>query len=178
MASFADIWSGLQQAGKPLPYLLIDCAGIEGGEAGIPKQIFSELECLFTGDLAVELADVGPYLGRLNSFHPTVADTVKDLLSRHVGMLVVLQDAPPDTAEMTFSQLHRHFRKLNVVYGPTGNPLFFRYYDPRVVVDVLAVLSVKQLDDFFGAAEMLVLSTPEGSVIRCLRQAGALAVLA
>ena len=177
MASFADIWSGLQQAGKPLPFLLIDCAGIEGGEARIPKHIFSELECLFTGDLAEELADVGPYLGRLNSFHSAVADTVKDLLSRHVGMLVVLQDPPPDMAEITFSQLHRHFRKLNVVYGPTGNPLFFRYYDPRVVVDVLKVLDAKQLEAFFGPIDSLVLATHDGNVLQCQRRADALAVL-
>ena len=177
MASFADIWSGLQQAGKPLPYLLIDCAGIEGGEARIPKHIFSELECLFTGDLAEELADVGPYLGRLNSFHSAVADTVKDLLSRHVGMLVVLQDAPPEKAEMTFSQLHRHFRKLNVVYGPNGNPLFFRYYDPRVVVDVLKVMDAKQLNAFFGPVDALVLFARSVGIVQCQRRGGALAVL-
>ena len=48
-----------------MPFLLIDCAGLPGGEGQILKDLFSEVECLFTGDLAVELADVGPYLGRL-----------------------------------------------------------------------------------------------------------------
>jgi hypothetical protein len=167
MASFADIWSGLQQAGKPLPYMLVDCAGIEGGQSRIPADIFSELECLFTGDLAVELADVGPYLGRINSFHASVAATVEELLTRQVGMLVVLQDVPADMGEPTFSQVHRHFRKLNVVYGPDGNPLFFRYYDPRVVVDVLQVMDAQQLQAFFGPVDKVVLVDQAGRAVQC-----------
>ncbi len=125
----------------------------------------------------MELADVGPYLGRLNSFHASVAATVEDLLARHVGMLVVLQDVPADTAELTFSQLHRHFRKLNVVYGPDGNPLFFRYYDPRVVVDVLKVMDSKQLRAFFGPIEQVVLVDHGDQVVRCKYQSDALTVL-
>ncbi len=156
MASFKDIWSNLQQAGKPTPYLLIDCAGIPGGEARIPTHIFSELECLFTGDLAVELADVGPYLGRLRSFDSDVASGVEDLLGRHVGTLVVLEDPAPDADELTFSQLHRHFRKFNVVYGPDNKPLFFRYYDPRVLPEVLRVTDATQRTQFFGAVEYLI----------------------
>jgi hypothetical protein len=176
MASFTDIWFGLQQAGKPTPYLLIDCAGIEGGEARLPKHIFSELECLFTGDLAIELADVGPYLGRLQSFGPDVASAVEDLLSRHVGMLVVLEDNSPDQAVITFSQLHRHFRKFNVVYGPESKPLFFRYYDPRAVVDVLKVFDTKQLDVFYGPVTTFVFFDQTGQAVRCQRQGGVVAI--
>ena len=159
-----------------MPYMLIDCAGIDGGEQRIPAQIFSELQSLFTGDLAVELADVGPYLGQLNSWSDAVADVVQDLLDRHVGMLVLLKDAEPDKAEVGFTQLHRHFRKFNVVYDPSGKPLFFRYYDPRALVDVLAVLDAKQLEAFFGPVETLVLSDSDGQAVRCQRWNGKLAV--
>lgn len=159
-----------------MPYMLIDCAGIDGGEQRIPAQIFSELQSLFTGDLAVELADVGPYLGQLNSWSDATADVVQDLLDRHVGMLVLLKDAEPDKAEVGFTQLHRHFRKFNVVYDPSGKPLFFRYYDPQVLVDVLAVLDAKQLEAFWGPVETFVLNDREGKVVRCQRQGGKLAV--
>ena len=159
-----------------MPYMLIDCAGIDGGEQRIPGQILSELQSLFTGDLEVELADVGPYLGQLNSWSDATADVVQDLLDRHVGMLVLLKDAEADKAEVGFTQLHRHFRKFNVVYDPSGKPLFFRYYDPRALVDVLAVLDVKQLEAFFGPVETLVLSDGEGQVVRCRFQVAKLAV--
>jgi hypothetical protein len=177
MASFTDIWFDLQQAGKPTPYLLVDCAGIEGGEARLPKHIFSELECLFTGDLAIELADVGPYLGRLQSFEPEVASAVEDLLSRHVGILVVLEDSPPEQAGITFSQLHRHFRKFNVVYGPDGKPLFFRYYDPRAVVDVLKALAAMQLEVFYGPVSTFILFGRNEQAVRCRVDSGSLTVL-
>jgi len=118
MATFADIWSSLQRPGKPLPFLLIDCAGIEEGRAGISTHIFSELQCLFTGDLGSELADVGPYLGRLKSLSPEVAKAVEDLLARQVGMLVEPNPDAPENKGLTFAQLHQHFRKFNVVTGP------------------------------------------------------------
>lgn len=178
MTSFADIWAGLQQAGKPTPYVLIDCAGIDGGEARIPHDAFSEIECLFTGDLAIELANVGPYLGRLRSLEMDVANGVEDLLSRHVGTLVVLTDPAPEAAELTFSQVHRHFRKFNVVYGPDNKPLFFRYYDPRALTDVLKLLDAKQLFDFFGPVDMFVSFDSSNQAIQSQRQAGKLLTVA
>ena len=90
-------------------------------------------------------------------------------------MLVVLPLAAGDEAP-TFSQLHRHFRKFNVVYDPDGKPLFFRYYDPRVIVEVLSVLEPQQLDAFFGPVESLVLVDGEARTVRCYRQGGRLAV--
>lgn len=177
MTSFADIWTGLQQGGRPPAYLLLDCAGIDGGETRIPREVFSELECLFTGDLAIELANVGPYLGRLASYDPHVQAAVESLLGEHVAMLVTLQLTADGQADVTFSQLHRHLRKFNVVYDPAGKPLFFRYYDPRVLVDVLQVLGAAQLDAFFGPIETLVLVDSLGVTTRCQRQAGMLAVL-
>ena len=178
MTSFADIWRGLQQAGKPTPYVLIDCAGIDGGESRIPHDAFTELECLFTGDLAIELANVGPYLGRLKSYEPEVKAAVEDMLNGQVAMLVTLQDAMDEQAEITFSQLHRHFRKFNVVYDPSGKPLFFRYYDPRVLLDVMSVLEPEQLNAFFGPVDALVLIDRESQVKRCFRQAGKLEIQA
>ncbi len=58
--------------------------------------------------------------------------------------------------------LHRHFRKFNVVYGPEGKPLFFRYYDPRVIVDVLKVLDEQQLKAFFGPVDRMLLTQADG----------------
>lgn len=176
MATFASIWQALQQASAPVPYLLIDCAGIDGGEARLPREAFAELECLFTGDLAVELANVGPYLARLKSYAPNVRNVVQDLLERQVATLVVLRQPESGQDDPTFAQLHRHFRKFNVVYDPGGRPLFFRYYDPRVVIGVLDVLDAAQLDAFFGRVDSLIVSGADGQAIRCQRRAGTVAL--
>ena len=172
MASLASIWSGLEQAGSAPPFLLIDCAGVDGGEARIARQAFAEFECLFTGDLAIELANVGPYLGRLKSYASDVLAVAQDLLDKQAAILVVLRAAEADQVDVTFAQLHRHFRKFNVVYDPSGKPLLFRYYDPRVIVDVLAVLTTAQLDAFFGPVDTLVLVNGDGQAKRCFRQGG------
>ena len=173
MAAFGEIWSGLKQAGGGTPYLLIDCAGLDAGAAALPRDACSELECLLTGDLAQELADVGPYLGRLKAFEGEAPGVAEDLLKRQVGMLVVLPAAANGEAP-GFAQLHRHFRKFNVVYDPEGKPLFFRYYDPRVLVEVLSVLEPQQLEAFFGPGAAFVFVNPAGTPLRCTQDNGRL----
>jgi hypothetical protein len=167
MSAFTEFWSQVSQPGQPAPYMLIDCAGVEGGAERLPRDVFDEFECLFTGDLAEELEDVAPYLGRLGSLAPEAQAVVEDLLARHLGILVTLplpvgSDEPP-----SFSQVHRHFRKFNVVYGPEGKPLFFRYYDPRVIVDVLKVLDEEQLKAFFGPVDRMLLTQADGVLVNC-----------
>jgi hypothetical protein len=174
MAGFAGMWNGMRDGGSATPYLLIDSAGLPGGRAQIPEQAFSRLECLFTGDLAIELADVGPYLGRLRSLEKPVTDAVEELLLAQVACVAILRE--PAATEGSFADLHRQFRKLNVVYGPDGQPLFFRYYDPRVILDVLTVLDAAQLEAFFGTLEALVFADAEGEMVRCGRREGQLIV--
>ena len=172
MTLFKDWWQQLEAEGVPLPYLLLDCAGIEGGEAAVPREIFSELECLFTGELAEELADVGGYLGRVTSWGDGKA--VLDLLERQVALVLVLPESVPGGDEPTFAQLHRHLRKFNVVYGPDDKPLFWRYCDPRVLPDVLGVLDATQLVAFFGPVDVIAWADAGGELKRARVEAGAL----
>lgn len=174
MSHILDWWNELRDGAAPLPYMLIDCAGIDGGLERLPRTIFSELECLFTGELAEELADVGGYLGRLKSLDDATLHIVADLLARQVGLLLLLPEPDPGVAEPSFAQMHRHLRKFNVVYGPDSKPLFWRYYDPRVLPDVLGVLDAAQLRDFFGPAQGMVCTDHEGQVLTLSLQRGVL----
>lgn len=177
MSAFTELWSQLKQPGQPAPYMLIDCAGVEGGAERLPRDIFDEFECLFTGDLAEELEDVAPYLGRLASLGPEAQAVVEDLLERQLGILVTLPPPAGNDEPPSFSQVHRHFRKFNVVYGPEGKPLFFRYYDPRVIVDVLKVLDEQQLKAFFGPVDQMCLAAPDSSYVRCSIAVGGALIL-
>ena len=42
MSAFTELWSQLKQPGQPAPYMLIDCAGVEGGAERLPRDIFDE----------------------------------------------------------------------------------------------------------------------------------------
>ena len=80
-------------------------------------------------------------------------------------MLVVPEDKPGLGVTTTFTQLHHRFRKFNTVEGPDGKQLFFRYYDPRVIVDVLKALNSKQIEEFFGALAAIALTSQNKQTI-------------
>lgn len=140
-------------------WLLIDAAGLENGRVDIDESSFSALECLFTGDLAVELADCAPYLGLIEPVNDESMKVVERYASKDCA--IVLQGEAP---ELTFTQAHRHFRKFNVVYGADGQPLFFRYYDGRVLPTVLEVFDAQHLKAFFGPFRCLFTSGTDGKM--------------
>lgn len=165
MITFKEMWSELQRPGIPMPFLLLDCAGIDGGAAQIPRYIFSEVQCLFVGNLATEMADVAPYLGQLKSLDSDVSRTVENLLSKHVCILVIPNEKPVHGFDMSFSQLYRHFRKLNMVKGPQGNQIYFRYYDPRVIVNVLTAMDEAQVSEFLGPIQSFTVAASNRTVV-------------
>ena len=181
--SFWNFWRDLAQPGHSTPYLLIDCAGVEGGRQRLPAQAFDRLESLFAGDLADELADVGPYLGQLTSLlSDAVGAIVLDFLVRRVAVLVLVHDGeqqqePLNPLDVTFDQLHRHLRKFNVIYGSDSSPLYFRYYDPRVLDDVLCVMHASQLVEFFAPIQTLGLVNQFNQLVQCSCHNGQLTIL-
>ena len=126
-------------------------AGLPNGLSSIDESKFSEVECLFTGDLADELADVAPYLALVDVLDERVISYLHYLLQEQCAVLVM-----DDKKVMTFSETHRHFRKFNIVYGPDKNPIFFRYYDPRVISTVLDLLDRDQIEKFLGSFRILM----------------------
>ena len=170
---FRNAWQELVLADGPLPFVLIDAAGLPRGAEGLPHAIFSEIECLFVGDLADELIDVAPYLGRLARLDDAAERAMAALFKADAAILALSTDA-----SLLFSQLHRHLRKFNVVYAPDGAPLFFRYYDPRIVQDVLHTLEPDQRKAFFGPIESLLLPDAAGGVVRCHARNGELSTRA
>ena len=75
----------MQQQGHPLPYLLIDAAGFEGGWDEVPQQPWQMAESLFLGDLAIELRDVAPYLVQVKDWSEETLAVVQDLVQRQLA---------------------------------------------------------------------------------------------
>jgi hypothetical protein len=98
--------------------------------------------CLFRGELDPGLAATAPYLVHL----PPAAAFTELLLQQgwggHWGILAVSK------AELRL--LRMHFRKFITVWDPAGKPLYFRYYDPRVLRVYLPTCNGDELRAVFG----------------------------
>lgn len=99
--------------------------------------------CLFRGELEPEVAMTAPYLVHLppkSSFTDLVL--LQQGWGQHWGILAISQ------ADMR--TLRQHFRKLTMVSEPAGKPLYFRYYDPRVLRNYLPTCTSHALRTMFG----------------------------
>jgi hypothetical protein len=122
-------------------YALLDAAR---DDAIYQEIVNSDVEnvCLYQGEKAVELATVAPYLIRLkreNSFTPW-------LLSNGWGKSWGIFVQSP----ASFNELRQHFRTFLMVYDEEGKPLYFRYYDPRVLQVYLPTCNESELKTVFG----------------------------
>lgn len=163
---FSQWWSALQTGQQTMPFVLIDCAGLPGGASELPRATFSELESLFTGELASELADVSGYLGQLKALDANTEKLLQQWFAKGLAMVLELAPHAPGQAALGFAELRRHLRKFNVIYGPNGKPMYWRYYDPRTLPDTLRVLQPDQLQAFFGPVRSFSLQGADGQVMQ------------
>jgi len=52
--------------------------------------------------------------------------------------------------------MRRALKSLSIVYDPNNEPLFFRWYDPRVFRTVMPVMDSEQLDDVFNCVHKFI----------------------
>ena len=100
-----------------------------------------EYTCLYRGELEPDLAEVAPYLIKLAPGNG-LTNAVLDTWGQHWGIFVHTQ------ADMR--ELRRHFRKFLLVYSPDNQPLYFRYYDPRVLRVYLPTCNSDEASTVFG----------------------------
>ena len=67
-------------------------------------------------------------------------------------------------SEASLSELQRHFRKFLMVYDEDGNPLYFRFYDPRVLRVYLPTCNAGEIKTVFGPVGSYVLEDEDPSV--------------
>ena len=96
--------------------------------------------CLFKGEIAQEARESAPYL--------TACDgTILHWLFHAVweepwGIFIV--------GQVEQDRLLRHLRKFLIVRDPSGEAVYFRYYDPRVLPVFLSSCSREELLQFYG----------------------------
>ena len=116
--------------------------------AGIP---------LFRGEKARELATVGPYLILLRRDDPFTEWLLNNGWGSSWGIFVVSHAA--------LNELKRHFQTLLMVYDEDGNPLYFRYYDPRVLRVYLPTCNESELEIIFSPVSQYSVEGAEGNSI-------------
>lgn len=101
-----------------------------------------EIICLFRGSLARELASVAPYLIKLHKDDPFTYWLISHGWGDSWGIFV--------KTDGKLKELRSHFRKFLMVYDEKGKPLYFRYYDPRVLRVYLTTCNEKEIKTLFG----------------------------
>jgi hypothetical protein len=122
-------------------YAVLDGASIPNLLAMLSEQVTSHV-CLLPGELDAELARAAPYLVQLDAQSPLAERFLTEGLGSHWGILAV--------SEAHLRTLRMHFRRLLSVWDPDGKPLFFRYYDPRVLRIYLPTCNPDELQSLFG----------------------------
>ena len=102
----------------------------------------AESECLFRGDLEPDMALVAPYLVRLPPEAPFAEWLVDQGWGRHWGVFAI--------SKADLRDLRMHLRTVLKVYGPDLKPLYFRYYDPRVLRVYLPICNEQESQTIFG----------------------------
>jgi hypothetical protein len=148
----------LFQAPEDNVYAILDGASIPQ-LAELPLGLPGDFVCLFPGELGEALARAAPYLVRLDREAPITRTLIAEGFGAHWG---VFARSP---LQIEFLQIH--LRGLFQVYGPAPDhaPLFFRYYDPRVLRAYVKICTADELRALFGPIRCFLL---EGEPPNCL----------
>ena len=117
-----------------------------------------ERECLLTGKLEPDMAEVAPYLVELTEDSPFTKWLLENGWAQNWGIYLVSQG--------DLGEVWRHLRQHTLVYGPDRTQLFFRFYDPRVLSAFLPTCDTRQLSDFFGLVDLFVAEVEGGGGAR------------
>lgn len=122
-------------------YGVLDAAAIPDLRSLLAQHQVPNL-CLFHGDLAPPAAQVVPYLAELPPQSPFTELLLTQGVGNHWGILA--------HSGGTIRTLRTHFRTLLTVKDPDDRPLYFRYYDPRVLRVYLPTCDIKERELVFG----------------------------
>jgi hypothetical protein len=122
-------------------YAVLDGASVDGL---LPRFARDNPEhiCLYRGELEPDLAEAAPYLVRLEAESDFTRWVLEQGWGEHWGVFA--------TAEADMRAMRQHFRRFLMVHDETGKPLYFRYYDPRVLRVYLPTCNEKELQTVFG----------------------------
>ena len=146
-------------------YAVLDGASVPSLLDRLDRERSLETACLFRGALEPDMAEVAPYVVRLDPESEFAEWIIGTGWGQHWGAFV--------TTRESFYTLRDHLRALTLVYRRDGTPLYFRYYDPRVLNIFLPSCSGAQLKKMFGPVDAFVAENESGDAMTIYRLNGA-----
>ena len=113
--------------------------------------------CLYTGELAPDVAECAPYLVRLEPGTDFCRWFVDEGWGKHWGIFLL---SPTGMQEM-----RKHLRTFLLVRSPEGKSLYFRYYDPRVLGMYLPTVNAAERKLVFGKVRSFFCETEAGGLL-------------
>lgn len=141
-------------------YAVLDGASIPGLE--LPKLLWKlkpEHVCLYRGKLEPDMAEVAPYLVKLEYDHPFTKLVLEKGWGNHWGIFVVTG------LEANIRKMRNHFRKFLMVINPEGKSVYFRYYDPRVLRVYLPTCNAGEIQTLFGPISSYIAEDEDASTL-------------
>ncbi len=89
------------------------------------------------------------YLAYLPATSPLLPRLVKESWGRHWSLFFTCASPLPD--------LYRHLRQFLVMQSGEGRWFYFRFYDPRLLQNILPVCSQRELTQFFGPIQTFLM---------------------
>jgi hypothetical protein len=150
------LFRAIEGQAVPKIYAILDAARDEVIYKKISGSV-NKILCLYHGEKAVDLADVAPYLVHLKEDDPFTEWLFTKGWGNSWGIFLE-SSASPD-------QLRMHFRKFLTVYDGDGNPLYFRFYDPRVLRVYLPTCDTSELEIIFGPVNCYYIEWKDGNTL-------------
>jgi hypothetical protein len=105
-------------------------------------QMQPEHVCLYRGELKPDMAEVAPYLVRINQGTEFGNWVLTEGWGNNWGIFV--------QSRYSLAEVRKHLRSFLTVHDETGKPMLFRFYDPRVLRNFLPTCNNDELKKFFG----------------------------
>ncbi len=137
-------------------YAILDGASIPGLLKQLADQT-PEHVCLYRGELRPDMAEVAPYLVKLENDALFTEWVLGRGWGNHWGVFA--------ESEADLAALRRHFRGFLTVHDPNGKPLLFRYYDPRVLRVYLPACNKEELQTIFGPVQSFMMEDESGAAM-------------
>ena len=138
-------------------YAVLDGAAVPD----LPIKLFEmgpQNVCLYRGELPDDLVYVAPYLVHLSPGTKFTEWLLTECWGKNWGIFA-------QTA-LSLIGMRKHFRSLLTVYDEDGNPLLFRYYDPRVFLKFIPTCNTEELETFFGDVAYYFAQSEEENALR------------
>ncbi len=138
-------------------YAVLDGAAIPDLPQAL-RQHRMEAVCLYRGELIPELARVAPYQVVLERESPFTAWVLQQGWGRHWGIFAL--------SPVEWRPMREHLCGLVMAYDPDFQPLYFRYYDPRVLRVYLPTCDADELRTLFGPISRLLGEDEDGGLLK------------